>query len=1082
MAEPIPKGGTLRLGDRDKAITAAAAEREANAVSAPWQQALRKGIVRENFISAWYTDKFDHWGKPNPGTIPFARDPNYRFEEDEANLNYDPARMSGAKSAGEARQWRAEIDQEKADLDIINSTAWGTLGQFAGAVGSPQVVAAAALAPVSIPGMVAAEFALEGASEYMLHQQQRTRTIEESLWNAGLTAATAGILAGAASYWARTPKRDLPPDAIDEINAGIHPGGSGDSAGAAKVLEEDQLTKQEDSLVGGRLAEFLSIGQMSHLVGSTFQASRNIASKLADNPLFTKGMEKGKTRGVSVESLQEAAMGRVVVAADKVAALSKKSGLDRDTFEQQVGSAMSNGDRHTNLRVQQAAEVYRKEVIDPIREASERLGILDNVDEMKVKIKELEETVTTLATGAKGINVKMEAIESARGKLVASREAGLQKLAKAVEASQKKLDKARAPGKDGKKKVASPQLRDSHNEMRKALTAYRKETADKVKEYRKSAKELRVQKQELAAARKATREMQTKIDNPGVSFAESYFPRIYNRDAMYDNWGTVKLAITKHFRENRDMAGKYEPAEIELMVQDTMLNMVAGRSQGIKGDGTPTALRARVLSMMDNELEALGIVEKNATQGMIRHAQAMQPYLIMREAFDGQGMREMLTTIDDELDVLIGKAGDDGAEVRRLTEEAQADKDRLKVIHNRLMHNVQRAVDPGGAAEKATQFAKALNTATYLGGVVLSSVPDLARPIANYGLRSFGKGLAKGMAQAFAGRGSLGSVQVKRTGAALQRTLNDRVMQLTDSLEPMGKWTGRLQRAWEKTSLFGVWTDTMESVAAHSAMDWTLRMANKSLDGTLTSKADIRQLTRMGLTSEDLALIARESERTVGAQDTTLKYMNTMEWQDMDLAKRVEAAIGSDVRRTIIRIGAGEKPAMMDGTTWSWLLQFQSFAMSAQNKILVAGIQNPHAIRTAQSLIAMMALGAGVGATKATLRGDDVSDWPAGQWVAEGIDRSGMSGALRIPFNLLRYVGSQTESGAEFFGEPSRFIGRELEGIIAGPTISTVGHAWRAGSQAMDGDMASAGEHLWKATPLGNTWHIRNVLMDLGDN
>ena len=136
-------------------------------------------------------------------------------------------------------------------------------------------------------------------------------------------------------------------------------------------------------------------------------------------------------------------------------------------------------------------------------------------------------------------------------------------------------------------------------------------------------------------------------------------------------------------------------------------------------------------------------------------------------------------------------------------------------------------------------------------------------------------------------------------------------------------------------------------------------------------------------------------------------------------------------------------------------------------------------LRTAQGLVTMMALGAGVGATKGYLRGDDISEWGADQWVAEGIDRSGMVGALRIPLNIARYVGAQ----AGVLGTPSRFVGREIEGIIGGPTASVLGRGWRAFAAAGEGDFEKAGEHAMKGLPfINNTWHIREVLQKLGDS
>ncbi len=1091
MAELLPTTSLIRLGDRDEELTR---RKEANQKAYEESfggdlgyEAFGAGVRRENYI--WHKFKERQalgWG-PDPNVIGLNIDPDYMFEDDEANFGYDPMVMLNARSTEEARIFREQIDSEREELRLMAASNWGAVGQVVGSIVQPHVAAGVAFAPISLTAVVAAEVALEAGSEVLLHQMQKTRTLNESYWNVGLTGSFVAILGGAAKGIRALRKE--PKDVIDNVNAGRAPGDN-DSVGASRRIDKDEITAAEDKLIGGELAEFFSFGQMSHLVQSVSQSARDAAQRLADSPLFTKAHAKGKTRGVTVESLHEAAMGRVVIATDKGKAFAKQSGYktkmgrpDYNKFDEEVGIAMSNGDRHANPKVQEAAEMYRKEVIDPIREASERLGILDSADDLRAKIKELNEKIGGLEGPEKSLikvrKVESEAVESARAKYIIGREKAVSALQKKVDAAQKKLDVARKPGKDGKKRTASKELIDKHNKARTELSMHKKETAGKVSGYKERTKQLAKDKRELAVARKDRRVAKAKLDNP-VAFAESYFPRIYNKNAIFENWDELRFKIEEHFKANAELSAKLEPGEITELAIDTLQNMVVGRSQRISGKGRPTALRARVLSLMDNELQQY--LEKNASSVMVRHAQAMQPYLLMREAFEGRTMDDLLNDVSDDYRKLLADPNISNAQRKKLSEQQTKDKERLQVIHDRLMHQVQRAINPGSATERTIQFAKVVNTATYLGGVVISSLPDIARPLSNYGLRSYGNGMKKAFSQLFSGKGSMPSIQVKRTGAALQRTLNDRVMQLTDSLEPESKIVQGMQKLWSKVSLFGVWTDIMESVATHSAMDWTLRMAGRLVDGKTIRVGDRKQLSRMGLDDEDLIALHGESMGTRGAQDSVLKYMNTMEWKDIDLAKRVEAAIGSDVRRTIIRIGVAEKPQFMDESMKSLMFQFQTFAMSAQNKIMVAGFQNIRAIRTAESLTAMMTIGALVGGFKGYARGEDISEWPPGQWVAEGIDRSGMIGALRIPFNLLRYAGSYTDVGKEFFGKPSRFVGREIEGAVFGPTMSTVGRlAYRAPAAALKGDYEGAAEQLAKATPFANTWHIRNVLLDMGE-
>ncbi len=1072
MRDLIPQGQLGRLSSRDIAFDTLEEEERNKFRDAVGEDlsllAFSAGIERENYTSRWANQRMRGIESEQ-----FELDLDYKFQDDPANREYDPAIMVEAGSAMEAAAFRTQIDSERASLSLISASNWGVAGQVYGGIFQPHVAAGLAVTPYSVVGMIAAEATLEAGSEVLLHKMQKTRTLEESYWNVGLTAMGVGILGGAVKMVGKGPK--IPRDVIDEINDGFNVGSGADSAGSARVVDKDAITAEEDALVGGKVADFFSIGQMSNLVNSLSDSARGIAQRLADNPLFTKAHAAGKTRGVSVEALHEAAMGRVVIATEKAVNMQKASGLEAKPFDDEVGIAMSNGDKHPNPKVQEAAEMYRKDVVGPIREAAERVGILESDEGLKIKVKEMEADIQRLLDEGAGPGSKkaMETIEAARAKLITSGEKVAVGLQKRVDALKAKLDAARKPGKDEKKRTAPAPMVKEYNAARSKLSLHKKEVTKATKGHRKKLLALEKQKERLSVSRKKLDEINKRLARGGTAFAESYFPRVYNRNKIYENWALLQSKLEDHFKADDGIAARMGPGEITELAIDTIQNMIGGRSQRTTSKGTPTAFRPRVLSMMDDQLEPF--LEKGASNVMIQHAQSTQPYIMMREAFESRTMDEMYELVKDDYRLLIAK--NPGKE-KELINAQKNDLQRLQVIHDRLMHQVQRAVKPRSAMERVVQASKLWNLTTMLGGIVVSSLPDLARPISHYGLRSFGKGLAKTVGQFMVGKGGLASIQIKRTGAALQRTLNDRAMQLTDSLEGESKWMQTGQKAWSRWSGFDVYTDIMESIASHSAMDYVIRQASKVASEQPLSKSAKKQLSRMGLTEEDLLGLYGETMNTMGAQDTILKYMNTMEWKDVGLAQRVEAAIGSDVRRTIIRIGAAEKPAFMDETSYSWLFQFQSFALSSQNKIMVAGFQNMN-LNTAQGLVAMMALGSGVGAVKGTLRGQDVSQWSAEQWVFEGIDRSGMIGALREPFNALRYVGAMTGITD---GVPSRYAGQGWERAITAPAASIAGRLGRGAYAAINGDVETAADNVMKATPfLNNTWHIREVLQKMGE-
>ena len=1082
--DQLPLGDLIKLSDRDEQLDILQEQQESGKAPVDGLHAFTAGIKRENYTSRFVNQQINvaFYGAGRT----YIPDPDYRPEDDPANIGYDPSVLLDARNANEAADLRFEIDMEYANLRLISQSNWGLAGQVFGGIFQPHVVAGMVFAPAGIPALVAGEAGLEAGSEVLLHNMQKTRTMQESYMNVGLTAMGVGILGGAAKMFARGDMPDIANDVIADINAGRLPSNELDSDGlvpaeavndsvsSARVIDSDPMTMEDDALIGGRMADMFSIGQMSRLANSVSNTARDVAGKMADNPLFNKGHAAGRTRGVTVESFHEASMGRVVVATDKAGRLQRESPLNPIDFDHQVGVAMSNGDRHTIPQVQQAAQMYREDVIGPIQEAAQKLGLLDDDLGLKIKIEGVTDDIQRLVdegAGAGSTKAKAES-EAARAGVITKSQKTTDKLQKRVDTLKAKLDAARKPGKDGKKRTAPASMRKEYNDARKALTEQRKTVQAETKDYDKRLSSLKAQKQALAKSRAELRELEARLARGGTAFAESYFPRQYDSTKIYENWDGLADMLRVHFQANPKM-GDMTAEQIEDQIVETIQNMIGGKSQATKVDGTPSPLRARTLALMDNDLEHFLV--KGASNQMIHYAQNMQPYILMREAFGDRSFAEMTNLIREEYKALI-KADPQNAE--KLGKQLGKDIGDLTVMHNRLMHQVQRSVNPRSVATRILQYSKVYNIAAMLGGIVVSSLPDIARPITHYGLRSFAKGVAKTMVQFAKGVEGMPSVQVKRTGAALQRTLNDRAQQLTDTIGGESKLSQNVQKVWAKWSGFDVYTDIMESVASHAAMDFVVRNAAKVASAQPLSKSATKQLSRMGLDEADLRGIYRESLSTGGAQDSVLKYMNTMAWKDSDLAKRAEAAIGSDVRRTIIRLGIGDKPSFMDETTWSWLFQFQSFAMGAQNKIMVAGFQNMNR-HTAEGLVAMMALGAGVGATKATLRGQDVSDWSVEQWLFEGIDRSGMAGILREPMNILRYFGAT--SGLTD-GIPSRYAGLGLQRVITPPAAAIAGNLGKAFYAGVEGEGEKALEHLSRATPfVNNTWHIREVLMRLGE-
>jgi len=915
------------------------------------------GIKRQNWASKAFSNALLGTEDKSYGV-----DLNYDSFEDEANEGYSPARMSLAQSEAEATAIRADLDQEYKELEIINSSGWGTAGEVFGGIFRPEALAAA-FVPGGLAAVVTAETSAEVFNEAMLHQQQRTRTQTESYLNIGLVAGGTAILGGASKLFKYS---DLPTgkQIVDDVKArdGIK---EADQVNRSVGAAEAGGTLEEEGMSGGVLAEKLSIGQVARLLQSSSRAARVAIQKLADNPFFTKGGQKGQSHGPAVEAMSDASVGRAVATIQEVAKMQPASKLSVDEFEIEVGRALSAGDKHANPVVQKAAEKYRKELIDPILKDMQELGLLPRT---KAEV-------------------------------------------------QADIDAVIAKG----------------------------ETPDV-----KLLKELDESPTNLA------------------KFAESYFPRVYRQDEILKNWDTLKSDLMRLFaKENPDI----DVAFLEESALRTMNNMMGGVPLASGGrKGAPSSLNSRTLAMSDEMLEPY--LDKRASSRLLKHAQGTAPYIQVKRTFGDTDLADVVRAVNEDYDVLVNKAKGERAK-RKLNKQRRDDIDDIHHVRDRVLNQIERE-SLGTSAENVIRTLKAYNVSTQLGGITFSSLPDLVRPMMQYGFKSYAVGIKKAFQQVF-DNSDIAKTQITRMGAGMERTLGQRALALTESegVGASGSFNNVVNKYFPKITLFDQWTDVMETVTAHSAMDWTLRQAAKAKQGKRLTRSEMGRLSRMGFNRDDLIAIYDQAKGTAGMDDPILKFANTVEWNDNNLAKRFEAGIGGDVKRVIIRIGAGEKPKAMDNAFVSLMLQYQSFAISATNKMLIAGLQQRD-LALATGLLANIALGSLVGAGKARLRGEDATDWDAEQWLYEGIDRSGILGVYRPGMSAIQaYRGYM----------PSRYLTRGIESTFGGPTVGQGGRVMRLGMQLGEGEYEDAAESALRLTPgVSNALHLRQVLQQLGEN
>jgi len=325
-----------------------------------------------------------------------------------------------ARNPAEKRFIESRIDRELEDRQIIDAAGFrGFVASMAGGLIDPLI-----LLPVGgvttrilakggglLKGGAATGFAGflgSSASELVLQAEQETRSFGESALN--ITGAS--ILSGALGIGVSALSNQQAAQLLDDTEAIL--GGESRIAGGmdirdAKITPEDVASDVADGseIVVGKLksalgsdkllSRFLSSPLTRILVRSRSNSARKALLDLADTPVFLEENALGRSAGPSVESLTRihtAGLGESVEAMDRLFVQMKtgKPGgrlkrtmiqvqdrvgrrnlndvrdMTRDEFKTEISRTMRRGDKHPIPEVQEAADVWRAKVFDPLKD------------------------------------------------------------------------------------------------------------------------------------------------------------------------------------------------------------------------------------------------------------------------------------------------------------------------------------------------------------------------------------------------------------------------------------------------------------------------------------------------------------------------------------------------------------------------------------------------------------------------------------------------------------------------------------------------------------------------------------------
>lgn len=420
-------------------------------------------------------------------------------------------------------------------------------------------------------------------------------------------------------------------------------------------------------------------------------------------------------------------------------------------------------------------------------------------------------------------------------------------------------------------------------------------------------------------------------------------------------------------------------------------------------------------------------------------------------------------------------------ESKKITQQKGDEIIRLMIGQRDRLRGVYALPDnPDGAWESAAAVATTANTMRLMGGVTISSIPDVPRAVFANGMRNALGPVVRGMTDNFRGL-RLAQQELEDAGVGFEVVLNSRLTQLTDMMSNYGR-NSKLERvlqsgqsAFGHASFMTQWNGIWKAVAGQSVQNRLLKMATRKR----MSRADAQFAARLGLSPDDIKSIG-ESFGKHGDTVNGMRFANSRMWRE-SLREKWQNALRQEVDRVIVTPGA-DKPLAASTTLGRVVLQFQSYNFAATQRVVGAyaqGLITEPEARILMTFMTQIGLGMMVAGLKASSYGIDVNDWSTEKWVIEGVDRSGVLGVIgSMNMYMESFTGGEIGLGRLAGDQPlSRRTNINRIGGVLGPTFGFFGDLATAGNIVTSGGQADEAQAaaLRRLLPLQNVFYLREL-------
>jgi len=368
----------------------------------------------------------------------------------------------------------------------------------------------------------------------------------------------------------------------------------------------------------------------------------------------------------------------------------------------------------------------------------------------------------------------------------------------------------------------------------------------------------------------------------------------------------------------------------------------------------------------------------------------------------------------------------------KLKKQADADIRDITAMRDR-MRGVYAQPDPDNVWVRAGRVSRNLNYMRFMGGVVASSVPDVARIFMAEGI---GKTFSKGLLPLARNINSfkVSSAEAKRYGVGVDALMGGRsqiISDVADYTQPNTAFERGIQYATDnfgRVNLMDYWTTGVKQLHA-------VTMQNSVIDGLLKGQVD-KRLARLGIDDGNAQAMAAELKKHATKVDGVW-LSNARNWDSPELERLWGAAIRKESDRVIVVPGQ-EKPLFMSTELGKTIFQFRSFMFASTQRMTIAALQSQDHNALAGVLM-LTSLGMMSYSFKQWDAKREIAEDPV-ELVIEGIDRSGALGGIMEINNTLEKLSSNNFGMRPLLGvdiPAARFASRSMSENLLGPTFGS---------------------------------------------